>query len=160
MLLLHSIIQVRSESAFTTDREEVKRQLLAFEKAVREHIDGIIVEQGEAQKRKKELEEEPEAEEDGGAQQTLAVKEVEQQLSLLEKHQASSAFLVTQLQRERRRQNIRDVKASDDSTAVAGLINISGEQLLIDQDISGVTASTRSFAGAGVINNLDFGSLH
>ena len=57
---------------------------------------------------------------------------------------------------ERTGQKIKGVKATNDSSALAGFINASGEGLKINQDISDVTADTRSFAAGGVIGNLDF----
>ena len=57
-------------------------------------------------------------------------------------------------------QKIKGVKATNDSSALAGFINTSGEGFKIDQDISGVTADNRSFAGAGVFNDMDFKDLH
>jgi hypothetical protein len=60
---------------------------------------------------------------------------------------------------ERTGQKIKGVKATDHSSALAGFINTSGEELKIDQDISDVTATNRSFAGAGVIKNLNFADL-
>ncbi len=57
---------------------------------------------------------------------------------------------------ERTGQKIKGVKATQDSTALAGFINTSGEELKINQDISDVTAEYRSFAVAGVVKNLDF----
>jgi len=60
---------------------------------------------------------------------------------------------------ERTGQKIKGVKATDHSSAIAGFINTSGEELKIDQDISDVTATNRSFAGAGVIKNLNFADL-
>jgi hypothetical protein len=56
---------------------------------------------------------------------------------------------------ERTGQKIKGVKATNDSSALAGFINTSGEGLKINQDISDVTADNRSFAGAGVIGNVD-----
>ncbi|KAI9674004.1 MAG: hypothetical protein M1822_009581 [Bathelium mastoideum] len=60
---------------------------------------------------------------------------------------------------ERIGQNIKSVKGTDQSIAVAGYINTTGEESNIDQDISDITAHNRSFAGAGVIKNLDFRDL-
>ena len=60
---------------------------------------------------------------------------------------------------ERTGQRIKGVRATNDSTALAGFINTTGEQLKIDQDISDITADKRSFAGAGVIMNMDFKDL-
>lgn len=61
---------------------------------------------------------------------------------------------------ERTRQNIKGIRASEDSTAVAGFVNTSAEESQINQDISDITAEKRSFAGAGVMKDLDFGALH
>lgn len=60
---------------------------------------------------------------------------------------------------ERTGQKIKGVKATDDSFALAGFINTSGEESKIDQDISDITAHNRGFAAAGVIKNLDFRNL-
>ena len=60
---------------------------------------------------------------------------------------------------ERTGQKIKGVRATDDSAALAGFVNITGEGLKIDQDISDVTADKRSFAAAGVIMNMDFRDL-
>jgi hypothetical protein len=60
---------------------------------------------------------------------------------------------------ERTGQKIKGVRATDDSSALAGFVNITGEGLKIDQDISDVTADRRSFAAAGVIMNMDFRDL-
>lgn len=57
---------------------------------------------------------------------------------------------------ERTGQKIRGIKATDDSLALAGFINASGEELKINQDISDVSADNRSFAAAGVIKHMDF----
>lgn len=60
---------------------------------------------------------------------------------------------------ERTGQKIKGVKATRDSTALAGFINASGEELKINQDILDVTADNRSFAAAGVIKNVNFKDL-
>jgi len=51
--------------------------LQALEAQIQEHIDLIKKQQGEAQRRRQELQEEPEDEEDGDAQQALATQEIE-----------------------------------------------------------------------------------
>ena len=60
---------------------------------------------------------------------------------------------------ERTGQKIKGVKATDHSSALAGFINTSGEELRVDQDISDVNAHNKSFAGAGVIKGLDFRNM-
>ncbi|KAH7344304.1 hypothetical protein BKA66DRAFT_434342 [Pyrenochaeta sp. MPI-SDFR-AT-0127] len=152
-------VQLRSEYTSKADREEVKSQLQALEGAVQEHINLTKKEQDDAQRRKDELQEEPEGEEDGGVQRTLALKEVEEQSRLLQADQDSSEVLVTQIKIHHTMQKIRDVKASEDSTALAGFINTVADPK-VEQDISGVAADKRSFAGAGVIMGLVFKDVH
>jgi hypothetical protein len=57
---------------------------------------------------------------------------------------------------ERTGQKIRGVKATKNSSALAGYVNTSGEESRIDQDISDATADNWSVAAAGVIKNMDF----
>ena len=52
-------------------------------------------------------------------------------------------------------QEIRNTKVNNNSKAIAGLINISGEARNIKQTISDTGAKGGSFAGAGVIHSLD-----
>lgn len=66
------------------DRENAKGQLQTLETKTQGHFDLIKRQQEEAEKRKQELEEEPDDKEDGGAQRTLAIKEIEEQSRLLE----------------------------------------------------------------------------
>lgn len=96
-----------------------------------------------------------------------AVRSRQDLLRELQQQQASNdAFsrlcedLLARTVKERTGQQIRRVKATEDSIAVAGFINTAGAEMSVRQDISDVTADKRSFAGAGIIKNLDFGSLH
>jgi hypothetical protein len=84
------IRQLRSEHASNTNREEVKKQLQILETAIQKHLDIAKTEQDGAQKRKEDLQAEPEDEEDDGAQRNLAIMEVEEQSRLLEADQVSS----------------------------------------------------------------------
>lgn len=52
-------------------------------------------------------------------------------------------------------QEIKNTKADNNSRAVAGLINTSGEVRNIKQNISDTSARGGSFAGAGIIQDLD-----
>jgi len=52
-------------------------------------------------------------------------------------------------------QEIKNTKADNNSRAVAGLINTSGEVRKIKQNISDTSAGGGSFAGAGIIQGLD-----
>ncbi|KAH7394365.1 hypothetical protein BKA66DRAFT_298745 [Pyrenochaeta sp. MPI-SDFR-AT-0127] len=60
---------------------------------------------------------------------------------------------------ERTGQKIKGVKATNNSSALTGFINTSGEELRIYQDISDVSADHWSIAVAGVIKNVDFKDL-
>lgn len=60
---------------------------------------------------------------------------------------------------ERTGQKIKNVKATNNSSALAGFINASGEELKITQDISDVAADNWSVAVAGVIKDVDFKDL-
>ena len=64
---------------------------------IQEHIVLTKRQRDEAQKRKEELQDEPEDEEDGGAQRTLAIREVEERSRLLEADQVSSGTVSSQL---------------------------------------------------------------
>lgn len=87
-------------------------------------------------------------------------------LEELKKQQASNAILrdmceeaLSQTVYKRTGQKIKGVKATNNSSALAGFINTSGEESRIDQDISDVTADNWSFAAAGVIKNIDFNDI-
>jgi len=60
---------------------------------------------------------------------------------------------------ERTGQKIKSVKATNNSTALAGIFNMSGEDLKIKQDISDITADNYSVAIAGVVGNVNFNDL-
>jgi hypothetical protein len=60
---------------------------------------------------------------------------------------------------ERTGQKIKGVKATNNSSAIAGFINTSAEEERIEQYISDVSADSRSIAVAGVIKNLNFKDL-
>ncbi|RJE23420.1 hypothetical protein PHISCL_04228 [Aspergillus sclerotialis] len=91
------LVQLRSEYTSKTDREELKTRLQNLEKAIQEHITLTRERQNKALERKEELQEELEDEEDGGAQRTLAMKEVEEQSCLLQADQAASGVVSSQL---------------------------------------------------------------
>jgi F0F1-type ATP synthase gamma subunit len=60
---------------------------------------------------------------------------------------------------ERTAQKIKGVKATNNSSAITGFINTSGEEERIEQDISDIGADNWSIAVAGVIKNVDFKDL-
>ena len=53
-------------------------------------------------------------------------------------------------------QRIKNVRATDDSAAFVGDVNVSGHDIKGDQDISDISASNRSVAAVGRIGNVDF----
>ena len=52
-------------------------------------------------------------------------------------------------------QDIKNTKADDNSKAIAGLINTSGDIRKIKQNISDTSATGGSFAGAGIIHGIN-----
>ncbi|KAI9807905.1 MAG: hypothetical protein M1825_005211 [Sarcosagium campestre] len=60
---------------------------------------------------------------------------------------------------ERTGQKIKGIKATNNSSALTGFINTSGEESKFDQDISDVTVDNWSVAVTGVIKNVDFKDL-
>tara|TARA_R110002003_G_scaffold1184_5_gene22603 strand:- start:10606 stop:11091 length:486 start_codon:yes stop_codon:yes gene_type:complete len=60
---------------------------------------------------------------------------------------------------QRTGQKIKGVRATNNSSALTGFINTSGEESRIDQDISDINADNYSIAVAGVVKNLDFKDL-
>jgi hypothetical protein len=104
----------------------------------------------EAQKRKQELQEVPEDEEDGGAQRTLAIKEVDEQSRLLEADQVSCGVIFAQLRSKLTSQEVGKVITTDDSRALVGLPeSVVGK---INQRIGDVTMQKNSVAVVGVFN--------
>lgn len=56
-------------------------------------------------------------------------------------------------------QKIKGLKATNHGIALAGVINASGQEVTVVQDISDVSADGYGIAIAGVVNNLDFSTL-
>ncbi|KAK0113062.1 hypothetical protein ONS95_014768 [Cadophora gregata] len=56
-------------------------------------------------------------------------------------------------------QKIKGIKATNDGIALAGFINVPGEELNTSQDISDVSADNRGFVVVGVANNVDIKDL-
>jgi hypothetical protein len=127
--------------------------LQALETQIQEHIDLIEKQQGEAQRRRQELQDRPE-DEDGGAQRALATQEIEKQSGLLEADQVSSAVVFSQVRSKRTGQDISNVITSDDSRALIGMPeSVVGK---VNQRIKDVTTQNRSAAAVGVFDkNVD-----
>jgi predicted nucleotidyltransferase len=84
----------------------------------------------------------------------------------LERQQAASTTLRNMCEEalsrtvyQRTGQKIKGVKATNDGIALAGFINVPGEELNISQDISDVSANNRGFVIVGVANNIDIKDL-
>jgi hypothetical protein len=149
------MVQLRSEKTSETNRENVKKQLQTLETKIQEHLDLTKRQQGEAQERKRELLKEPEDEDDGGAQRTLAVKEVEEQSRLLEADQVSCGVVFSQVRSRRSGQDISNIITLDDSKALVGLPeSVVGK---INQRITDVRTEGGSVAVVGVYSgNVSF----
>ena len=97
-----------------------------------------------------ELQEEPEDEEDGGAQRTLAIKEVEEQSHLLEADQVSCGVVFSQVRSKRTGQDIGNIITSDDSRALVGMPeSVVGK---VNQRIKDVTTQRNSTVAVGVFD--------
>jgi hypothetical protein len=142
------MVQLRSEKTTETDRENVKGQLQILETNIQEHLDLTWRQQDQAQERKKALEDEPEDEEDSGAQRTLAIKEVEQQSRLLEADQVSCGVIFSQVRSKWSGQEISNIITLDGSKALVGLPeSVVGK---INQRITDVRTEGGSVAVVGV----------
>jgi hypothetical protein len=149
------MVQLRSEKTSEVNRENVKKQLQTLETKIQEHLDLTKRQQGEAQERKRELLEELEDEDDGGAQLMLAIKEVEEQSRLLEADQVSCRVVFLQARSRRSGQDIRNIITSDNSKALVGLPeSVVGK---INQRITDVRTEGGSVAVVGVYSgNFSF----
>jgi hypothetical protein len=145
------MVQLQSEKTFETNRENVKRQLQTLETKIQEHLDLTKRQQDQALERKRALEDESEDEEDGGAQRTLTIKEIEQQSRLLEANQVSCGVVFSQVQSKRSGQEISNIITSDNSKALVGLPeSVVGK---INQRITDVRTKGSSVAVVGVYSS-------
>lgn len=149
------MIQLQSEKKSEIDRKNVKRQLQTLETRIQENLDLTKKQHNEVIERMQSLQEEPEDEEDDGAERTLATNEVEERLRLLEASQASCGMMFAQVRSERSGQDISDVVTSNNSRAFVGLPeSVVGN---IDQKIRGVRTEGGSVAVVGVYSgNMNF----
>ncbi|PVH69236.1 hypothetical protein DL98DRAFT_474010 [Cadophora sp. DSE1049] len=83
-------------------------------------------------------------------------------LQEFERQQAASTLLRNMCEEalsrtvyQRTGQKIKGIKATNDGVALAGFINVPGEELNISQDISDVSADNKGFVIVGVANNVD-----
>lgn len=151
---LERIVQLRSEQTSEVDREKLKTQLQALETQIQEHIDLTKKQQDEAHRRRHDLREEPEDEEDGGAQRALAIQEVDKQKDLLEADQVSSIVVFSQVQSKRTGQDIKNVITSDDSKALVGMPESVVRE--VNQQIKDIVTKNRSAAAVGIFDkNVD-----
>jgi hypothetical protein len=84
----------------------------------------------------------------------------------LEKQQAANQTFIRMCEEvlsetvyQRTGQKVKGVRATNNSSALTGFINTTGEESMIDQDISDINADNYSIAIAGVVKNLDFKDL-
>ncbi|EEU36620.1 uncharacterized protein NECHADRAFT_97213 [Fusarium vanettenii 77-13-4] len=88
------------------------------------------------------------------------IRELGQQRATIDAVQGICEKALKTVVSERTGQTIRDVKATDNSMALTGLVNAEEEEIRIEQDISQIAADGRSIAVAGVVNNVDFTALY
>ncbi|OAP54480.1 hypothetical protein AYL99_11581 [Fonsecaea erecta] len=144
------IVQLRSEYKSQTDREKLMIEFQALEARIQEHMNLTKDQQDEAQRRRQDLQSKLADEEDGGAQRTLALQEVEKQSRLLEADQVSSAVVFSQVRSKRTGQYIVNVMTSDGSRALVGLPeSVVGK---VDQRIKDITTQKDSAAVIGVFD--------
>ncbi|KAJ5660889.1 uncharacterized protein N7484_000261 [Penicillium longicatenatum] len=86
------MILTRSENTSKTAWQQTEKQLRVLGTAVQEHMEITQRKQGDALQRKNELEspEDESEDDDGGAQRTLAIQEIDERLRLLEADQTAS----------------------------------------------------------------------
>jgi len=151
------IIQLRSEQTSETNREQLKTQLQSLEVQIQEHMNLTKKQQDEVQRRRQELEDEPEDEGDS-AQRALAIQEVEKQSSLLEADQVSSTLVFSQVRSKPTGQDINSIITSEDSMALVGMPeSVVGK---VNQRIKGVTTQNKSAAAVGVFDkNFDMSNF-
>jgi hypothetical protein len=131
-----------------TDRGNVKKQMQTLETKIQEHLDLTKKQQVEAQERRRELQEEPEDEEDGGAERTLAIKETEEQARLLEADQVACGVIFSQVRSKWSGQEISNIITLDKSKALVGMPeSVVGK---INQRITDVKTEGSSVAVVGV----------
>lgn len=141
-------MQLRSLKISESDRENIKQQLGSLETSVKEQLDRAKQQQVEARQSIYRLQEEPDDEEDDGAQRTLATMEVEERSRLLEADQVSCGVIFAQVRSNRTEQQIGNVLTSDDSYAVVGMPeSVVGK---IIQRIGNVTTEKGSASVVGV----------
>ena len=101
-----------------------------------------------------------------GHQDSMPQQSREELVRELEKQQVTNQVLkdmceeaLSATTRERMGQKIGGIKATNNSSALAGFINTSGDKWKIDQHISEIHADNWSTALAGVMENVDFRDL-
>lgn len=155
MLIPERMVQLRSEKLSEANRDGIKQQLQTLETRIQEHLDLTKQQQVEATKRKQELQDEPDDEEDDGAQRTLAIKEVEEQSRLLEADQVSCGVVFSQVRSKRSGQDISNIITLDNSRALVGLPESAVGK--INQRITNIRTEGGSKVVVGVYSgNIDF----
>lgn len=131
-----------------THRTDLMQQLQNRECMIQEHLHIAQIRQGETKEDIEALQQEIEDEDDGAAEQILALNEVEERAKELEAGQVSCRVIFSQIHSKRTGQEISNVLTSADSKAVIGM----PESLVgqINQRIVGITTENKSAAVVGV----------
>ncbi|EYB22904.1 hypothetical protein FG05_11212 [Fusarium graminearum] len=87
------------------------------------------------------------------------LNEIIRQKGMIEAFQRTSEEALKATVSERTKQNIRDVKTTGNSIALAGLINTDREETNVEQNISQIHTDGHSISVAGVAKNLDINSM-
>jgi hypothetical protein len=87
------------------------------------------------------------------------LEELEHQKSTSQLFSEICEELITHLSFERTGHKIQYTKAKDNSTALAGIFNVSSEADKVSLNISNTWAENSSFAAAGIMNDFDFKSV-
>ncbi|PCD29545.1 hypothetical protein AU210_012081 [Fusarium oxysporum f. sp. radicis-cucumerinum] len=88
----------------------------------------------------------------------LFTQEIEQQKIMVQLSEKVCKKAFEAVKSERTQQDISDVCATEESTALAGKFNVDGSDMT-GQNITKIHAGQRSFAVAGMAHNLDFTSF-
>jgi hypothetical protein len=140
------------------ERRIMLRQLYVFETMIENHLDSTKKKHEEALDRMRELQEESDDEEDGGALRTFIIKEIEEQSRILEAEQLSCGVVFLQVRSKRSGQEIDEVITSANSKALVGLPeSVVG---MMNQHIGKVITEKSSTAVVGVYgSNISLRSL-
>ena len=130
-----------NEELLDREKDRADRELAAIESSMKQLLVSIRDEVNEESKRNLEQ----------------LLEEMQEQKASNEflRKTCEEALLKTKNIHDGIEQEIKNTKADNNSKAVAGLINTSGQVRNVKQNISDTSAGGGSFAGAGIIQDLD-----